>query len=96
MERKEVLKKLKEEIEKLYGKRFKNIVLYGSWVRGEEQGRYSCVKEVKSLLKRAKRYLKIAELLLKDGDYESSVSRAIFKECDLQWDFHRRSILNLV
>ena len=35
MEIKEVLKKLKEEIEKLYGKRFKNIVLYGSWARGE-------------------------------------------------------------
>ena len=35
MEIKEILKKLKEEIEKLYGKRFKNIVLYGSWARGE-------------------------------------------------------------
>ena len=35
MEIKEILTKLKEEIEKLYGKRFKNIVLYGSWARGE-------------------------------------------------------------
>jgi len=32
---KETLKKLKIEIEKLYGKRFKNIILYGSWARGE-------------------------------------------------------------
>lgn len=36
------------------------------------------MKEVKSLLKRAKRYLKSAELLLKDGDYESSVSRTYY------------------
>jgi len=32
---KETLKKLKVEIKKLYGKRFKNIILYGSWARGE-------------------------------------------------------------
>lgn len=36
------------------------------------------MKEVKSLLKRTKRYLKSAELLLKDGDYESSVSRTYY------------------
>ncbi len=35
MKIKETLKKLKIEIEKLYGKRFKNIILYGSWARGE-------------------------------------------------------------
>lgn len=35
MEIKGILNKLKTEIEKLYGKRFKNIILYGSWARGE-------------------------------------------------------------
>ncbi|MGQ9571299.1 MAG: nucleotidyltransferase family protein [Thermodesulfovibrionales bacterium] len=35
MKIKGILNKLKTEIEKLYGKRFKNIILYGSWARGE-------------------------------------------------------------
>ena len=30
-----VLKEFRAEIEKLYGKRLKNIILYGSWARGE-------------------------------------------------------------
>ena len=36
------------------------------------------MKEVKSLIQRAKRYLKSAELLIKEGDYESSVSRTYY------------------
>ena len=36
------------------------------------------MKEVESLIKRAKRYVKSAEVLLKDGDYESSVSRTYY------------------
>lgn len=36
------------------------------------------MKEVKSLIKRAKRYLKSAEILLNEGDYESSVSRTYY------------------
>jgi len=36
------------------------------------------VKEVKSLIERASRYLKSAEILLKEGDYESSVSRTYY------------------
>ncbi|MEA2075011.1 MAG: HEPN domain-containing protein [Euryarchaeota archaeon] len=36
------------------------------------------MKEVKSLLERASRYLKSAEILLKEGDYESSVSRTYY------------------
>ena len=32
---KKILKEFKEEIEKLYGKRLKAIILYGSWARGE-------------------------------------------------------------
>jgi len=36
------------------------------------------MKEVKSLIRKAKRYLKSADLLLKDGDYESSVSRTYY------------------
>lgn len=32
---KEVLKEFREKIEKLYGNRLKNIILYGSWARGE-------------------------------------------------------------
>ena len=35
MKIKEILKEFKEEIEKLYGKRLKAIILYGSWARGE-------------------------------------------------------------
>ena len=35
-------------------------------------------KEVESLIQRATRYLKSAELLLKEGDYESSVSRTYY------------------
>jgi uncharacterized protein (UPF0332 family) len=34
--------------------------------------------ETTALIERAKRYLKSAEILLKDGDYESSVSRAYY------------------
>jgi uncharacterized protein (UPF0332 family) len=36
------------------------------------------MKETESLLKRAKRYIKSAQILLKDGDYESSVSRTYY------------------
>ncbi len=36
------------------------------------------MKEIKSLIKRAKRYLKSAEILIKEGDYESSVSRTYY------------------
>lgn len=36
------------------------------------------MKEIISLLERAKKYLKSAELLLKEGDYESSVSRSYY------------------
>jgi len=36
------------------------------------------MKEIKSLIERAKKYLKSAELLLKEGDYESSVSRTYY------------------
>ena len=36
------------------------------------------MKEISSLIERAKRYLKSAEILLKEGDYESSVSRAYY------------------
>jgi predicted nucleotidyltransferase len=35
MKIKEILKEFREEIEKLYGKRLKDIILYGSWARGE-------------------------------------------------------------
>lgn len=35
MKIKEILKEFKEEIEKLYGKRLKDVILYGSWARGE-------------------------------------------------------------
>jgi predicted nucleotidyltransferase len=35
---KEVLKEFREEIEKLYGKRLKSIILYGSWARGDATG----------------------------------------------------------
>ncbi len=36
------------------------------------------MKEIKSLMARAERYLKSAELLLQDGDYESSISRTYY------------------
>jgi uncharacterized protein (UPF0332 family) len=36
------------------------------------------VKEIVSLIKRANRYLRSAELLLKEGDCESSVSRTYY------------------
>ena len=36
------------------------------------------MKEVESLVERAKKYLKSAEVLIKEGDYESSVSRAYY------------------
>ena len=35
-------------------------------------------KEVTSLMERARKYIKSAKLLLKEGDYESSVSRAYY------------------
>jgi predicted nucleotidyltransferase len=35
MEIKKILVEFKKEIEKLYGKRLKNVILYGSWARGE-------------------------------------------------------------
>lgn len=34
MDIKEILKEFKKEIEKLYGNRLKNMILYGSWARG--------------------------------------------------------------
>jgi len=34
--------------------------------------------EIDSLIKRAKRYIKSAELLLNDKDYESSISRTYY------------------
>ena len=36
------------------------------------------MKEIASLFERAQRYLKSAEVLLHDGDYESSVSRTYY------------------
>ena len=36
------------------------------------------MKEVSSLIERAKRYLKSAEILLEESDYESSVSRTYY------------------
>jgi len=36
------------------------------------------MKEIGSLIKRAERYLKSAKTLLKEGDYESSVSRTYY------------------
>ncbi|MEN4006321.1 MAG: nucleotidyltransferase domain-containing protein [Methanobacteriaceae archaeon] len=35
MKIKKVLEEFKKEIERLYGKRLKNIILYGSWARGD-------------------------------------------------------------
>lgn len=36
------------------------------------------MKEIESLIKRANKYLKSTEVLLREGDYESSVSRAYY------------------
>lgn len=36
------------------------------------------MREIESLIKRAAKYLKTAESLLKEGDYESSVSRTYY------------------
>jgi uncharacterized protein (UPF0332 family) len=36
------------------------------------------MSEIKSLLSRSKRYMKSAGLLMKDGDYESAVSRVYY------------------
>jgi len=36
------------------------------------------VKEIESLIQKAKRFLKSAGMLLEDGDYESSVSRSYY------------------
>ncbi|MCD6386359.1 HEPN domain-containing protein, partial [Candidatus Sumerlaeota bacterium] len=36
------------------------------------------MKEIRSLIERAKKYLRSAEILLKEGDYESSVSRTYY------------------
>ncbi|RLF53973.1 MAG: HEPN domain-containing protein [Thermoplasmata archaeon] len=57
------------------------------------------MKEVEWLLKRAERYLRSAELLLKEGDYESTVSRvyyamfysaeALMLTCDLTFSSHK-------
>ena len=33
------------------------------------------MREIKSLVEKAKKYLRSAEILLKEGDYESSVSK---------------------
>lgn len=35
MKIKEILKEFRGQIEELYGKRLKNIILYGSWARGD-------------------------------------------------------------
>lgn len=35
MKIKEILKEFRVELEKLYGKRLKDVILYGSWARGE-------------------------------------------------------------
>jgi len=84
----EILKEFRVEIEKLYGKRLKSIILYGSWARGDAteesdidvlivlEGKVipgreiDRIKEINSLLERAKRYLKSAELLLEEWRYE--------------------------
>jgi len=36
------------------------------------------MREIKSLVEKAKKYLRSAEILLKEGDYESSVSRTYY------------------
>ena len=36
------------------------------------------MNEIKTLMERAKRYIKSAGILLKDGDYDSSVSRSYY------------------
>lgn len=36
------------------------------------------MKEISALIRKAERYLKSAELLLKDGDFESSISRVYY------------------
>ncbi|CAD7768537.1 hypothetical protein AIOGIFDO_00319 [Candidatus Methanoperedenaceae archaeon GB37] len=36
------------------------------------------MREIESLVEKAKKYLKSAEMLLKEGDYESSVSRTYY------------------
>jgi len=36
------------------------------------------MKEVEDLIQKAKRYLRTAELALKDGDYDSCVSRCYY------------------
>lgn len=36
------------------------------------------MKEITSLISRAERYLRSAEMLLKEGDYESSISRTYY------------------
>lgn len=36
------------------------------------------MKEIKSLMERAEKYLRSAKILLKEGDYESSVSRTYY------------------
>ncbi len=36
------------------------------------------MKEIKGLIARAKRYMRSARLLIKDGDYESAVSRVYY------------------
>lgn len=35
MEIRQILKDFRQNLEKLYGKRLKNIILYGSWARGQ-------------------------------------------------------------
>lgn len=35
MEIKEILTEFKKEVKRLYGKRLKNVILYGSWARGD-------------------------------------------------------------
>ncbi|MQY56243.1 MAG: HEPN domain-containing protein [Dehalococcoidia bacterium] len=36
------------------------------------------MKEVESLIERAKKYLRSAKVLIEEGDFESSVSRAYY------------------
>ena len=36
------------------------------------------MKEIQSLIKKAKRFIKTAEMLIKEGDYDSSISRSYY------------------
>ncbi|HDH04503.1 MAG TPA: HEPN domain-containing protein [Nitrospirae bacterium] len=42
------------------------------------EGRSCCLKEVESLISRARKYIKSAAMLIAEEDYESSVSRSYY------------------